>query len=299
MRGPLPCLSLSLGGEGLGEGASSRATVPPRLPPAEAAPSGSGRTFVRDPRHPLHSSPLTFDSSPPTGGRGDVRGASNPSPFSLGGEDLPFFLSPQWGERVWVRGAPSPSPPSREGERDLGGEATGFTPSPPLTFYSSPPAGGRGKVRGASNPSPLRGEGRVRGLFFPSPPWGRGQGEGGATLPFPSLKGGGRKEAPSREGKNDSGLRAGHPLPSLSPLTFCSSPPAGGRGRVRGSHPPLPPPSREGEKDSGGEATGFTPSPPTGERQGEGGQGLGEGGATLPAPLPQGRGKKTRGRGSG
>ena len=163
-----------------------------------------------------------------------MRGASNPSPFSLGGEDLPFFLSPQWGERVWVRGAPSPSPPSREGERDLGGEATGFTPSPPLTFYSSPPAGGRGKVRGASNPSPLRGEGRVRGLFFPSPPWGRGQGEGGATLPFPSLKGGGRKEAPSREGKNDSGLRAGHPLPSLSPLTFCSSPPSGGRGKVRG-----------------------------------------------------------------
>ena len=77
------------------------------------------------------------------------------------------------------------------------------------------------------------------GHRFPlSPHRGRGQSEGGATLPHPSLEGGGREGAPSREGKNDSGLRAGHPPSIPLPLTFRSH---RGERQTEGSFQSLPP----------------------------------------------------------
>jgi len=211
---------------------------------------------------PPRSCPLTFHSppspciplpppggedlfrfpSPPTGGRGEVRGASNPSPFSLGGEDLPFplslfpwgrgsplfplpphllFLSPQWGERRGEGGLQPLSPPGRgQGE---GASLTG--PPYPRTFPGSKPRrpgpAGRSSVTHATPcPSPPSGgRGEVRGAPSPCPSLkGGGKGLGGEDLPFPlspvggeGLGEGGTLPAPLPQGrgKRRSSLKAG------------------------------------------------------------------------------------------
>ncbi len=199
---------LSPPGRGQGEGASLTGPPYPRTFPGSKPrrPGPAGRSSV------THATPCP---SPPSGGRGEVRGAPSPCPSlkgggkGLGGEDLPFPLSPVGGEGLGEGGTlPAPLPQGRGKRR------------------SSLKAGKErlGAEGGAPSSIPLPPH-----LLFLSPRRGERQGEGEPPSPSPSLKGGGRKEAPSREGKNDSGLRAGHPLSiPLPPSPFIPLPPQGG-----------------------------------------------------------------------